>query len=91
MLQYKITLPPPAVSDIVNRLLTVDGVGRDLPGDTLEAGGYEGDEGATVVASLIDTDNAGNLSPAREATFTLVDTISPPVPGELGLVVTGET
>jgi len=62
-----------------------------LAGDALEAAGFECADNAEVFVSLVDIDDAGNRSAAREQTFTVTDTMAPPVPGTIGLEVTGET
>jgi hypothetical protein len=96
MLQYEIQLPAlPAGHDVVSRKLTVatDGgapVESVIAPDTSSVPG-EGAQGATLVVTLQDTDDAGNVSAESSATFTLVDTIPPAAPGAIGLVVTGET
>jgi hypothetical protein len=95
MLRFKLLLPAPGASDVVTRKLTVaigaaEPVTVDLPGDALESAEYSGGDNETVSGSLVDVDDAGNQSEAREFSFVLVDTLPPPQPGEIGLVVTGE-
>lgn len=89
-LQYKLVLPAAGASDVVSRKLTVNGVEQTVNGDVLEVEGFEGDQDTDVVGTLIDVDDAGNESIARDFSFTLVDTIAPPQPGDVGLVVVGE-
>lgn len=95
MLKFKLVLPAPGAADVVKRELSVkiadaDAVLAELAADALEADGYEGQDDDAVEVSLVDIDDAGNRSEARVQTFTLADTIAPPVPGEIGLVVTAE-
>ena len=91
MLLYKLVLPPKSASDVTKRTLTVNGVERELPGDAMEADGYSGNDNEIVSVRLIDIDDALIPSVPRDATFTLIDNQAPPQPGEIGLVVTGET
>jgi len=95
MLQFKLVLPAPTVSDVVSRELSVkvgeaEAVVKTVDAVTTEVDGFEGADNAAVAVSLIDVDDAGNRSPAREQTFTLADTIAPPQPGEIGLAVVSE-
>lgn len=91
MLQYTLTLPAPGASDVVKRTLTVNGNATEITDVTqAEVSGFEGNDGDTVSVSLADTDDAGNVSPTHNQTFTLTDTIPPSEPGDIGLVVTGE-
>jgi hypothetical protein len=96
MLQFKITLPGPSAVDVVTQELSVkigdgDAVVQQVLADQTEVDGFEGADNAAAAVSLIQIDDAGNRSVPREQTFTLTDTLAPPVPGEIGLVVTGET
>lgn len=95
MLQFKLVLPAPGAPDVVSRELSVkvgegDAVVQPLAPDALEVVGFEGADNAVVAVSLVDIDDAGNRSEAREQQFTLTDTIAPPQPGEIGLQVTAE-
>lgn len=95
MLRFKLLLPNPGASDVVARkLVVVNGNNEpqqlDLPGDSMETLEMEGQDNDVVSGTLEDIDDAGNVSPAREFSFILTDTIAPPQPGEIGLVVTGE-
>lgn len=96
MLQFKIVLPELKDADVVLRRLAVkvgDGefVVREFAPDTLEADGYEGPQDAAVEVSLVDVDDAGNVSQPSTLSATLVDTIPPSTPDAPQLVVTGET
>lgn len=98
MLKFKINLPalPPEPNDIASGVLTLkigDGEEQTIPTTKYQAAveGLSGEQGATVVASLVYLDDAGNSSiePAKlEA--VLNDTIPPPNAGALGLEVTAE-
>lgn len=95
MLKFVLVLPEKGASDVVQREVTV-AVGANEPvlvtvdGDTVKTSAFEGEDGETVVGTLVDVDDAGNKSEAREFSFVLVDTIAPPMPGEVGLEVTEE-
>ena len=96
MLQFTLTLPPVGAPDVVSRELTTkvgdaEPVVVVLTPDVVEQAGFECEDNAVVTAALVDVDDAGNRSEAREQSWTVVDTIAPPLPGELGLLVTGET
>jgi hypothetical protein len=95
MLNFVLDLPVASASDVVSRLVKVqiaDGVVSEfsLGAADVMTPELQGADGATVVGSLVDVDDAGNVSPAREFSFVLVDTIAPPQPGEIGLRVTSE-
>jgi hypothetical protein len=95
-IQFDVNLPPKAAPDVVNRELTVDfGDGNpnvfELSGDENVVTGLEGDQDSTVNLALVDIDDAGNRSEASTASATLVDSVAPPKPGELGVTIIGET
>lgn len=95
MLKFVLVLPEKGAPDVVQREVTV-AVGANEPvlvtvdGDTVKTSVFEGEDGESVVGTLVDVDDAGNKSEAREFSFVLVDTIAPPMPGEVGLEVTEE-
>lgn len=95
MLKFVLVLPEKGAADVVKRHLTVSvGAGEpavlELDGDATRTDLMEGVEGDAVAGSLVDEDDAGNKSEAREFSFTLVDTIAPPQPGEVGVEVVSE-
>lgn len=95
MLKFHIALPQPGASDVVARRLTVqigeaEAVIYDLDGKALQSETLEGQDVDNVTASLVDIDDAGNESSPSTGSFVLVDTIAPPQPGVMGLVVTEE-
>lgn len=95
MLIYDVVLPVKAANDVVKRELTIKREGQDdeiilLGGDDQTVIGLKGEQDSKLTLSLVDTDDADNPSPPRTQEFTLVDTIAPPQPGELGIRVTGE-
>jgi hypothetical protein len=98
MLNFKIVgLDPPGATDVVKRELSVkvnedDAIVTEITDmAATEVGGFAGPDNASVVVTLVDIDDVGNRSEAREQTFTLVDDIAPPKPGEFGLAVESET
>jgi len=95
MLIFDVVLPAVTVSDVVSRELTVAVEGqvpetRSLAGTIDVAVGFKAPQDTNVVLTLVDVDDAGNRSEARVQTVVLADTIAPPLPGELGVNVTGE-
>lgn len=96
MLKFVLTLPTVGVSDVVSRELTVavgdvEAVLLTLSSDATESQEFEAADDTVVTGTLVDVDNAGNKSEAREFNFVIVDTIAPPQPGELGVKVISET
>lgn len=96
MLNFKLVLPTPGAPDVIGRELTY-AIGTAEPttvalaAAATEYAGLSGNDNDAVAVSLVDVDDAGNRSEARSQTFTLTDTIAPPQPGELGLVIESET
>jgi len=95
MLNFVLNLPPMGASDVVSRELTVkvgesDPVVSQLPGSAITSESMSGADNAPVVGQLVDIDDAGNRSEAREFSFVLLDTLAPPIPGEISIMVTGE-
>jgi hypothetical protein len=96
MLQFKLTGLKPSADDVVTQELSVAIASgtpaiQTLDAVTAEATGFECNRNDIVDVSLTDIDADGNRSEPRVQTFTVKDTIAPPVPGEIGLVVTGQT
>lgn len=56
----------------------------------VEDGRFVAREGATVLVDYRYVDTAGNVSASSTATFTVIDTIPPPMPGLLGLTAIEE-
>ena len=97
MLRFKLLLPVAGAADVTARTLSLQ-IGANEPqtvvlaGDAVETGEFTGNDGDSVVGNLIDSDDAtpSNQSPPRDFSFVLVDTIAPPQPGDLGILITGE-
>lgn len=97
-LKFTVQLPVvPTPSDIVSQELTVEIAGKQL--DVISVGAdvtsvenelFVGEDNDEVKLSLAYVDDANNVSPPSEATAILVDTVAPPQPGVLTLVVTEE-
>jgi hypothetical protein len=91
---FDVTLPPPAAPDVVTRKVTVEINGESstltLDAEATTVTGLKGLQDAVVTVTLVDVDDAGLESPPSTKTVTLVDTIAPPAPGELGITVSGE-
>jgi hypothetical protein len=94
MLKFVLLLPTKSAPDVASRDLVVDIDGQlttlSLGADVVESPEMMGNDNASVKGSLVDVDDAGNRSEAREFSFTLLDTFPPPQPGEVGVKVTGE-
>jgi hypothetical protein len=95
MLIFKAILPPPGAADVVSREFTLtlpdqEPVVISLAADALEVPDLRAPQDTVITLSLVDVDDGGNRSEARELSTTLIDTIPPPQPGELGIVITGE-
>lgn len=96
MLKFIIVLPTPGASDVVSRELNFK-IGSGDP-QTITLGGaalgtdeLEGQDNDLIEGALVDIDDAGNRSEPRLFELILVDTIAPPQPGDVGLLVTAET
>lgn len=92
---FRADLPAPVVTDVAVREVSVkigdaEPVVSQLPADAVVVENLVGDRKATVVVELTDTDTSGNRGDTRVQTFVLEDTFAPPMPGEIGLTVTGQ-
>lgn len=95
MLKFYLALPEKSAPDVVSRELTVSIAGGEplvytLAGDATQSEEFVGSDNDQVTGTLVDVDDAGNKSQPSDFLFALVDTIPPPTPGTVGLVVTGE-
>ena len=95
-LTFEILLPVlPIPHDVLTRRLSYsiaggDVVTVDMATTDVLLPGLAGEDGDTLSVTLVDIDDAGNSSEAREQEFVLSDTIPPAQPGEIGVRVTGE-
>lgn len=99
MLQFKLSpLPPGSAPDVKTQEVSTVIAGGDpivwtVPVEQTELidPRFEGEEDVAVQTSLVNIDKKGNRSPAHVQAFVLEDNQSPPEPGDIGLVVTGQT
>ena len=96
VLTYQVSVGLPVSHDVVQRELSfvIDGaepVVAVFSNDTTDLGTVNVPEGANVVLSLVDIDNAGNRSDAAVLAFEAVDTLPPAVPGSFGVTLVGES
>jgi hypothetical protein len=98
LISFKIVLPPEPAQpqDITGGILAVR-VGEVAIVVDTQRGQTEvvrpdfvGPEGANVHTDFAYIDNAGNVGPAREMDFVLIDDQPPPQPGDVSLVTLGE-
>lgn len=98
MLIFSLSLPEAADKDVreggrrklVVKVGEADSQSFDMPGDTTVTSELSGKDNDAVVGTLVDVDDAGNESPAREFSLVLTDTIAPAQPGEVGITVIRE-
>lgn len=95
MLLYSVTAAPPVDADVVTRTLTITVNGevvatKDYPADTTTFDEVSAEQGAAVVLTLVDTDDAGNPSQPAVSEFTATDTIPPAAPGSFGVTLVRE-
>ena len=94
-MQFKLMFPAVGAADVVGRELSIQ-VGSADPivvvhdASALESDVFTCDDNAVAVGSFVDIDDAGNRSDARDFSFTIVDTIAPPQPGDLGVVIVAD-
>jgi hypothetical protein len=95
LILFQVTLPAPGAADVVARELTMQ-VGGEAPvavpvvvGQAV-VDGLKAPQDSSVTLSLVDVDDAGNRSLPSIFQFVAQDTLAPPQPGELGVVMTGE-
>lgn len=96
VLTYQVSVGLPVSHDVVQRELSfvIDGadpVVSVFSNETTDLGTVNAPEGANVVLSLVDIDNAGNRSDAAVLSFEAVDTLPPAVPGSFGVTLVGES
>lgn len=94
-MQFKLVFPVPGAADVVGRELSMqlnDGEPSVVvyAGSDMESAVVTCEDNAVAKGSFVDIDDAGNRSPAKEFSFTIVDTIAPPEPGDLGVVVVAD-
>lgn len=85
-LVYALAVGATADSDVVERRLTVDVNGEvekinSYPATAVDLGELSFKQGDSVVLSLVDVDDAGNVSEPAVLAFVAADTIPPQAPG----------
>lgn len=95
VLTYQVSAGPVVDHDVVTRELScvVDGgeaVVSTFAGSATDLGLVTVPQGADVVLSLVDIDDAGNRSDAAVVSFVAADTIPPAAPGAFGVTLIGE-
>lgn len=94
-LVYNVTAAPAVDSDVVERRLTVtvNGVEQQtsvFQSDTTSFGEVRFAQNDNVVLTLVDVDDAGNVSTPAVLDFVATDTIPPSAPGSLGVALVRE-
>lgn len=94
-LVYNVTSAPAVDADVVERrlLVTVNGVEQQasvFPSDTTSFGEVKFAQNDSVVLTLVDVDDAGNVSTPAVLEFVANDTIPPSAPGSLGAALVRE-
>jgi hypothetical protein len=95
MLIYSVSAAPAVDADVVSRRLTVtvNGEARessDFSADATSFGELAVSDNDAVVLTLVDIDDAGNVSEPAVFEFVAVDTIPPAKPGEFGVSLVRE-
>ena len=95
MLIYSVTAAPVVDADVVARRLsvTVNGEVRetaDYAPETTNFGELGFDDNESVVLTLVDVDDAANVSEPASFEFVATDSIPPAKPGEFGVTLVRE-
>jgi hypothetical protein len=96
MLVYAVSAGPAVDPDVVARRLSITVNGEtvsspvEFAADSTTLGEVKAPQGAIVVLSLVDVDDAGNVSEPAVVEFTANDTIPPTTPGGLGITLLRE-
>lgn len=98
MSKFALVLPEPGAADVVSRELvfSVNGgepITQTLAGTARESEEFDANQGEVVTGSLVDIDDATptpNRSEPSLFELELLDTIAPPTPGQVGVVMRAE-
>ncbi|NBT76099.1 MAG: hypothetical protein EBT15_09045 [Betaproteobacteria bacterium] len=97
VLVYKVSVGPVVDADVVERQLVVAINGTNpvdefkvFPADTTELGEISVPQGASVLLTLVDVDDAGNRSEPAVLEFVAEDTLPPAQPGAFGVTLVRE-
>ena len=96
VLTYVVSAASPVDGDVVSRVLTVSVNGVEqgsstFAGSSVDLGSVTVPQDADVKLTLVDVDDAGNVSSPAEYSFVAVDTIAPATPGSFGVTLVSET
>ena len=94
---FNVLLPPPTAPDVVSGELTIS-IGSGVPfivntsptDAEISNVNFVGNDNDAVTGEFRFIDDAGNRSDARTFAAVLTDTQAPPLPGEVGIRITGE-
>ena len=97
VLTYRVSVGPVVDADVIERhlvvavdgIVTADGV-KVFPGAATELGEVSVPQGASVLLTLVDVDDAGNRSEPAELEFAAEDTLPPAQPGAFGVTLVRE-
>lgn len=94
-LVYNVTAGPVVDNDVIERRLTVTVNGEvsqttTSSSDTTSFGEFSFADNDNVVLTLVDVDDAGNVSSPAVLEFAAADTIPPAKPGEFGVTLVRE-
>ena len=97
VLTYRVSVGPAVDADVIERRLVVavDGLVpadavKVFPGAATELGEVSVPQGASVLLTLVDVDDAGNRSEPAELEFVAEDTLPPAQPGAFGVTLVRE-
>jgi len=95
MLVYNVTAGSVVDNDVMERRLAVSVNGEVVntsthPSDTTSFGELSFSDNDNVVLTLVDVDDAGNVSSPATFEFVAADTIAPAKPGEFGVTLVRE-
>jgi hypothetical protein len=95
VLVYTVSVGSVVDADVVERrlALVVDGgepVVSVFPPEATELGEVRVPQGSTAILTLVDVDDAGNVSEPATLDFVATDTLPPAKPGELGVTLVKE-
>ena len=94
-LVYNVTAGPVVDKDVAERRLSVSVNGEvrstaPYSPDTTSFGELSFSDNDSVVLTLVDVDDAGNVSSPATLEFVALDTVAPSQPGELGVAFVRE-
>lgn len=97
VLVYQVTVGPVVDSDVVERQLRViingdaaNALVRSYPADATDLGTFSAPQNSEVILSLVDVDDAGNVSEPAYFEFDALDTLPPAKPNGFGVVLVAE-